>query len=140
MSQPTDFFISNEQSVPHYDGIKDYPETDVVRTHGITPLEAAGLLEALRGEGDRIEMLDEFPLLTPEEAEMWTVAVPDDFVTKLAALDENRTTAVAEKFCSITIEELNCSTEDILPLVRELTNLSRRAQHEKMNMYLWMSL
>jgi hypothetical protein len=140
MSVLSDFIIASGDSVPSYDGISGYPDADRCQFKRITPLEAAGLLEALRGEGDRISMLSEFPLLTPEEAEMWTMGVPEDFVIRLAELDSAGIARVAEQFSRITAEELGWSTEDSISTLTDLTSLARRARAEQKRMYLWNSL
>ena len=140
MSLLSDFFITAESDVSFYDGDPAFPNSDRVQLKQITPLEAAGLLEALRGGGDRIEMLSEFPLLTPQDAEAWTVGVPDDFVSRLAELDDASVRDVVRKFAGITVEELGWTINDAFPFVRDLATLARRAQTEGKRMFLWNSL
>ena len=69
MSALSDFIIWSGEGLPDYDGIRKFPDADRFQLKNITPLEAAGLLEALRGTGDRLSMISEFPCLTPEQAE-----------------------------------------------------------------------
>jgi len=137
MSLLSDFFIATESDALAYDGDPDFPASDRVQLNRITPLEAAGLLEALRGGGDSIEMISEFPLLTPQDAEAWTMGVPEDFVTRLAELPESSVPEIAGSFADITIEELGWSAEDASSMVADLRMLARRAK-EVQN--LWNSL
>lgn len=117
MSLLSDFFISSETDVPSYDGDPTFPDHDRVQLNHITPLEAAGLLEALRGGGDSVEMISDFPLLTPQDAETWTMGIPDDFVTRLAELDESAIRSTATSFAEITVEELGWPVEDAASMV-----------------------
>jgi len=140
MSVLSDFIICGGSDVPDYDGIEEFSDADRCQLKSITPLEAAGLLEALREEGDRIAMLSEFPTLTPDDAEMWITGLPDDFVSRLAALDTDGIATAAERFSRITAEELGCSTDDSISMISDLAALARRAQAEQKRMYLWNSL
>lgn len=140
MSVLSDFIICSGGDVPDYDGIQEFPDDDRCRLNRITPLEAAGLLEALRGDGDRIGMLSEFPLLTPEDAETWTMGVPDDFVSSLAGLEPDGVTSIAERFSQITAEELGWSTDDAVSVVADLAALAKRAKADEKRMYLWNAL
>jgi hypothetical protein len=140
MSLLSDFFITTESDVSFYDGDPSFSGSDRVQLNRITPLEAAGLLEALRGGGDGVEMISEFPLLTPQDADAWTMGVPDDFVSRLAGLDDGSVRDVAKTFADITVEELGWSSDDAFPFVRDLSTLARRAQTEGKRMFLWNSL
>ncbi|MCU0748172.1 MAG: hypothetical protein MUF13_01360 [Akkermansiaceae bacterium] len=101
---------------------------------------SAGLLEALRGGGDSIEMISEFPLLTPQDAEAWTMGTPEDFVTRLAELPESAVPDIATGFADITVEELGWSAEDASSMVADLRMLARRAKEVKKPIFLWNSL
>jgi hypothetical protein len=94
----------------------------------------------LRGGGDRIEMIDAFPLLTPEEAEEWTMSVPDDMTTALAALDGSQLPKVAQRCADETAEELGWSSDDFQDVLKQLRALARRALDTGKPMYLWNSL
>ena len=95
------------------------------------------MLAVLRGGGDAIELIDEFVLLTPQEAEQWTMSVPRDMVEALAALDEQGVKATSEKLAEATVEELGWSAADFDPMLRELATLARRAIATHKSMYLW---
>jgi hypothetical protein len=140
MSLLSDFFISSDTDVPSYDGDPSFPEHDRVQLNHITPLEAAGLLEALRGGGDSVEMISEFPLLTPQDADTWTMGVPDDFAPRLAELDESAIRSTATSFAEITVEELGWSADDAASMVADLSALARRAVAGGKRMFLWNSL
>ncbi len=86
MSILSDFYIATEAEALQYDGGDGVPESDRCQYRRLTPLEIAGLLQVLRGQGDRIEMIGEFAPLTPEDAEEWTMSVPGNMVDSLSAL------------------------------------------------------
>jgi hypothetical protein len=136
----SDFFIADEGSFLNYDGGQDFPADDRCQLRSITPLEAAGILSVLRGSGDRIEMIGEFPFLTPEDAEEWKMSVPADMVDALARLDEARLPEVAAACSQLTNEELGWSNNDFQMVLSHLKSLARRAVETNRAMYLWVSL
>ena len=136
----SDFFIAETGKVPDYLGSSDFPAADRCQFKSITPLEAAGVLSVLRGSGDRVELIGEFKLLTPEDAEEWTMIIPDDMMSLLAALTEPRLSKVAKQ-CSIeTAEEVAWSPEDFHFVLSHLRDLAIRARETGRSMYLWNSL
>jgi len=68
------------------------------------------------------------------------MGVPDDFVSRLAGLDNDSVRDIAKAFADITVEELGWSSDDAFPLVNDLAKLARRAQIEGKRMFLWNSL
>lgn len=136
----SDFFIADANATPEYDCGPDFPSDDRCQFKYITPLEAAGILSVLRGGGDRIEMLDAFPLLTPQDAEEWTMSVPDDMVALLAEISDAQIPGIAQKCADVTAEELGWAPEDFTDVIKQLSELARRAVETKRSMYLWNSL
>jgi hypothetical protein len=106
----------------------------------MSPLECANLLAILRVAADAVELMDGFALITPQEAEEWTMTTPPAFVATLAAIPEDRIAAVASDFAAATQAELGWSAEDFEPVVKALSALARRAQETDRAMYLWNSL
>ena len=135
----SDFFIGEKDTIPTYDGGDDFASEDRCQLKSITPLEAAGILEALTGR-DTLEALDDFTLLTPQDAEDWTMSVPDEMVEALAALNDSRLADVAKRCSDITAEELHWTPGDFLSTISELRGLARRAVDENKTLYLWNSL
>lgn len=133
----SDFFIADGPGVPDYQGGQAVPAEDRCQLKSITPLEAAGMLAVLRGDDDCLSLLDEFEVLTPEDAEEWTMSVPSDMVQRLAAIGPSEVSAVAAEFATATIEELGWSQDDFEPVVSELSALAKRAIESGKNMYLW---
>ena len=82
-------------------------------------------------------MVSEFTLVTPEDAEDWTMSVPQDMVDNLAAIQANQIPDVAAQFANATREELGWSPDDFIPVVTELAALARRAIETNKSMYLW---
>ncbi|MEZ6143475.1 MAG: hypothetical protein R3B84_23140 [Zavarzinella sp.] len=136
----SDFLIGDDDTAKAYDGISAFADEDRCQFRRITPLEAAGILSVLRGGGDSVELIGEFPLLTEEDAEMWTMRVPTDMVTSLAALEGDKLAETASACADATVEELGWSKEDFEPVLRDLHNLALRAQTDQKQMYLWNSL
>jgi len=60
-------------------------------------------------------MVSEFKLVTPEDAEDWTMSVPRDMVTALAKLRPSEFPALATRFADVTAEELGWSSDDFFP-------------------------
>lgn len=140
MSILSDFFIADESATPVYDCGSEFPAEDRCQFKYITPLEAAGILSVLRGGGDRIEMLGDFPLLTPQDAEEWTMSVPAEMTSALAVLDDLQIPDIAQQCADVTAEELGWSSEDFEGVIKELCVLARRAIDSGKSMYLWNSL
>lgn len=136
----SDFFIADANATPEYGCGPDFPSTDRCQFKYITPLEAAGILSVLRGGGDRIEMLDAFPLLTPEDSEQWTMSVPNDMVTSLAELSDAQIPDIARQCADVTAGELGWSPQDFTDVVKQLSELARLAVETRKSMYLWNSL
>ena len=132
----SDFFIAGGNGVPDYNGGQGFAPEDVCAAKRITPLEAGGMLAVLRG-GDPVALTGEFKLVTPQEAEDWTMSVPQDMVDALAALEDAAIPAMSEKFAQATVEELGWSQADFEPLVNNLRALAKRAQDQGKTMYLW---
>ena len=140
MSILSDFLIGDDAVAKAYNGVADFPAEDRCQVRHITPLEAAGLLSVFRGGGDRIKMTNEFSLITPQNAEAWTMRIPTDMVTSLAGIEDAKMPEVAKACADVTREELHWSQKDFEQLLRALRNLARRAKANGKQMYLWNSL
>lgn len=140
MSVLSDFIIGDDESAMAYDGVSAFPNEDRCRLRRVTPLEAAGILSVLRGGGYPVELVDEFPLLTTDEAETWTTRVPSDMVASLAALDGDQVAETATACAEATATELGWSNEDFEAVLSALRRLALRAQSDRKQMYLWNSL
>ena len=136
----SDFFLADRTATPAYDGGPDFPAEDRCQFKSITSLEAAGILSVLHGSGDRIEMLHAFPLLSPEEADDWTMSVPEDMTTALAALEDSQIPLIAQQCADTTAEELGWSSDDFHDVLKRLRALARRAADTNKSIYLWNSL
>lgn len=136
----SDFFIAEGTSVPNYDGGAGMDSADCVQSKGITPLQAAQLLAVIRGIPFDHSLIREFELLSPDDAEEWTMSVPQDMVTLLASLSAVRVDEIVERLADETQEELDWSPEDLRSLVLELQALASRCVAAKKTMYYWCSL
>jgi hypothetical protein len=140
MGISSDFFIADDSSPPEYDPGPGFSAEDRCELKAITPLEAAGMLAVLRGEGDGVDMLDEFPFLTPVDAEEWIIGVPLDMPVLLRELNAFELVDVARGCAEVTQDELGWSPGDFEDVLRDLCELSRRAETTGKRMYLWNSL
>jgi hypothetical protein len=134
----SDFFIASGDAALSYD--ESFPAQDVCHAKSITPLEAAGMLAVLRGGADRLGLIGEFDCLTAQEADNWTMSVPDDMVTALASIDEGNVSRIATQFADATQEELGWGAADFEPIVTQLAALARKAGATNKKMFLWNSL
>jgi|WetSurSiteA1Bulk_404760.scaffolds.fasta_scaffold103347_2 hypothetical protein len=136
----SDFFIHSKDATPEFDPSKDWGSHRCAYK-GITPLEAAAMLKAIRqSSDDRVSMMNEFKLLTLEDAEEWIMSVPDDMVKSLASANESKINDWATECTEMTKEELNWKASDFVEVITGLSKLSKTAIAENMNMYLWKSL
>lgn len=133
----SDFFIADATPIPDYDGGESISDTDKCQFKNLSPLQAAQFLAVLRGQEYDVEMIREFELVTSEDADDWTMTVPDDMVTILANIESARIADVASQFAEATREELGWSTEDFVPIVSALSALAKRAIATNKRMYLW---
>jgi hypothetical protein len=133
----SDFFIAEASPVPEYEGGETFDAADKCQFKGLTPLQGAQFLAVLRGQNYMVDLVSEFKLMTPEEAEDWTMSVPQDMVKALAKLQPTEVPALAAKFAEATVEELGWSPNDFVPIVRDLSALARRAVEKGKTMFLW---
>ena len=140
MGMLSDFFIADRETVPDYKGGDSLPAEDRCELKSVSPLEAAGMLVALQGSGDAIEMLDDFPLLTAQDADEWIFRVPDTMTSALAALAPMHIPDVARRCAEETEEELGWSPGAFEQVLHPLSRLAQRAASSGRSMYLWNSL
>ena len=82
-------------------------------------------------------MIRENQLVTPEVAEDWTMTVPHDMVSALAALETPSILNLASQFAAATHEELGWAPADFVPIAMALSVLAQRAIATNKRMYLW---
>ncbi len=140
MSILYDFFIAEGLGVPTYNAGASIAPGDRCQLERITPLQAGELLAVLREDGDGLDLMDEFILLTEEEADEWTQALPDDMMTILSQLSDDQVNVKAQLFAEATQEELGWSAENVEPVLFDLRQLAQRGLDAGKKMYLWNSL
>lgn len=133
----SDFFIADRSTIPQYSGGEDFDALDKCQGKGLSPLQAGQLLAVLRGCEYNVAMIKEFKLVSPEDADDWTMTIPQDMVDKLAAIQPEQVAGIAAQFATATKEELGWSTDVFIPVVGDLSNLARRAIVVNKAMYLW---
>ena len=133
----SDFFIADASTVPNYAGGEQFEAPDKCQFKGLTPLQGGQFLAVLRGKEYVVDMVSEFKLVTPEDAEDWTMSVPQDMVETLAAIEVDQIPNFASQFAYATSAELGWSADDFEPIVTQLAALARRAADTGKSMYLW---
>ncbi len=133
----SDFFIADDSTVPNYAGGENFDAADKCPLRELTPLQGAQFLTVLRGCEYDVRLIKEFRLITPEDADDWTMLLPPDMTAKLAALTGDQIPQTAAAFAVATSEELGWSTEEFMPIVTDLAALARRAIATGKPMYLW---
>ena len=133
----SDFFIADATRVPNYDGGEDFDPADKCQFKRITPLQCGQFLAVLRGQEYVVEMINEFQLVTPEDADDWTMSVPQDMVDALASLPPDEIPNLAERFADATSVELGWSAGDFVPIITDLSALARRGVEQGKTMFLW---
>ena len=136
----SDFFLADPTPVPSYDGGAEFDASDKCQYTELTALQAGQILAVLRGHKYVADMIREFELVTPDDAEDWTMSVPQDMVDALARVQTERIPPLADQFAQATKEELGWSPDDFATVITELSALARRAIATNKKMYLWNSL
>lgn len=139
MGMLSDFIIANVDEAKAYDG-SDFADEDRLEGKHVTPLEAGAIAAVLRGGGDALDAMNEFDLISPQDAEQWCMTVPDDFVPLLAALDDTSIAEKSKQLAEATAEELGWSPADFVDFLGGLSALARRARERELSMFLWNSM
>src|ERR1700761_8054672 len=116
----SDFFIAYESPTPDYKAGEAIEDADKCQLTDLSALQAAQFLAVLRGQDYRVDLIREFPLVTPEDADDWTMVVPQDMVITLAAIGGAEIPNVATKLAAATRTELGWSPDDFIPIVTAL--------------------
>lgn len=135
-----DFFISEKNIIPEYDCGPDFPDQDRYQLKGFTSLEAAGVFAVLKGENDAMSLIDQFELITPQDAEEWTMKVPDEMVILLSKLDKKDFPEKSEQCAKQTEDEIGWEASDFTYALEQLQKLASRAINNSKGMYFWNSL
>ncbi|MER5705364.1 hypothetical protein ABT023_25960 [Micromonospora sp. NPDC002296] len=127
-------------------GAAALPEVDVVEAKGIDPSVVLGQAVSLALDvpwdvglvDDRLIWPDAVTAAAEHDGP-WVVRLGDRARDVLAALAEDRLPALADRWSRI--DELSWGEPvDMLPVLRRLVGLARRAQASEQHLYCWMSL
>lgn len=140
MSILSDFFISDKEDDPQYAGGVDFCDADKLVWKGLSPLQAAQILAIVRGIKYSPDLMSEFTLVSPEDADEWTMSVPSDMVIFFAELDETQIPKLAETISKTTYEELRAEADDFESFIKSFKILSQRCTAANKRLYLWNSL
>jgi hypothetical protein len=135
MSLLAEIYVSRDADAVRYDTA---PEQFADRSQhkGFGPVELSILWSIMQNVEWDVPMLDEFPcLLQISGGERLIHRIPQAMITELAELSPDRVALVTSAWAAI--EELNCSPEDIRPVVDDLVHLARLATEMNRGLYLW---
>jgi len=135
MSLLADLFVSSDQEAVKYDSNPEYFKTRAQFT-SITFLELSMLWAIIEGKEWKADSLDEFNcLLQLEDGSKMIYRLPDRMTTNISKLNKEDLEIAVKKWAAT--EELNCSPNDIRPIVEELVRLANQAHKTDQNVYLW---
>jgi hypothetical protein len=135
----SDFFIATPDVARAYEG-SGLPPQDVCSVGGITPLEVAAIVGALRGVDDDVAIEDELESLAGGEEGPWLMSVPHDMVDLLVAIEDARVPELSAKIAGTVSEDGPLPDDTFEPMLGELVVLARRAKATGKGLYFWMSL
>ncbi len=135
----SDFFIATPGVAQVYEG-SGLPPHDVCSVGGITPLEVAAMVSALRGVDDDPSIEDELESLGGGEDGPWLMSVPRDMVDLLVAVEDARVPELSAKVAGTVSADGPLPDDTFEPMLGELVVLARRAKATGKGMYFWMSL
>jgi hypothetical protein len=135
MSILSDIYISRDDEAVKYDTAPDQ-FSDRAQYNGMTPLELSTLWAILRGVKWDWDSQKEFACL-PQVAggERLVHRLPAAMVAELAKLPTERIASATKAWAAT--EELDCSPEDIKPVVEALVRLACLAVESGRSIYLW---
>lgn len=137
MSILADIYLAHDADAAQYDRAPEqFAERGQYR--GFTPLEFSLLWAALQGLEWDEEMLDGFACVYEDEGGQRLVhRFPAEMVADLAVLADDAILEVATVWTKE--EELSCTPAEIVPVIRDLVRLARRAEATGCKLYLWNS-
>lgn len=105
----------------------------------ITDVELSILWSILRDEEWDSDTLDDFTMIyEAENGDRLIIQLPPPLLTDLAAVPPEVEMELAEAWADT--EELACPAREIMPVVRGLLDLSRRALERECGLYLWIQV
>src|SRR5437879_3800498 len=118
-----DLYISNDEEAARYDTSPELFAVDRVQFRGFTELELSTLWAIIRGIQWEVSSMDEFSsILRSGGGERLVTRLPPAMVADVARLSPDQMRDVANKWAAT--EELSCSADDVLPVIKGLGGLA----------------
>lgn len=138
MSVLADFIVTTPAEAARYDGTQPLSESHRASYHGFTEVELGCLYHITQGKAVDEDTLYAFEVVSDDgEGKVTTVLLPD-LVSRLAAAPAGELHEWAERWGET--EELDCSAEELIPVLGDLCRLSKVAVAEGKAVYLWSCL
>ncbi len=134
-----DFIVATEEEASAYDGDASFPDTHRLECKGLTELEVGTLYQIVQGQEVGGED-DEIPyegrvIRVVDGGERLTVEVTPGLIRHLASASDADLDAWSHAWGRTA--EIQCSGDEMLPILRELRRLSMLAVSESKSVYLW---
>ena len=139
MSLLSELYVSSATDAPKYDDSPEPFAPHRAQYQGRTYEEFATLWAVLSDRDPMESDSDAFDtLLNVDGGQRLINRFPDDFVTRLAALNEQDLESVAEKWVQHgELSFMECSPGDVIPILESLRNLAVVAVSEQKLLFLW---
>ena len=140
MALLSDFFLAERAAdAAGYDAQRDAYEGHRIQHKRITDVELSILWSILRDEEWDSDTLDLFEMVfEADNGDRLIIQLPHDLLSDLASVPSELELELAEAWADT--EELSCPAREVLPVVRGLTDLSRRALERECGVYLWIQV
>lgn len=140
MALLSDFFLAERAAdAVRYDAEREAFTGNRVQHKRITDVELSILWSILRDEEWDSDTLDLFEMIfEADNGERLIIQIPHQLLSDLASVPSDLELELAEAWADT--EELSCPAREVLPVVRGLTDLSRRALERECGMYLWIQV
>lgn len=140
MSLLSELYVSSATDAPKYDDSPEPFAPHRAEYKGLTYEEFANLWAVLCDRDPTVSDADAFDtLLNVDGGQRLINRFPDDFVARLTALKEQDLESVAEKWVQHgELKFMECSPEDVIPILESLRNLAVVAVTDKKLLCLWM--
>lgn len=140
MALLSDFFLAERSAdAVRYDAERETFAGNRFQHKRITDVELSILWSILRDEEWDSDTLDLFEMVfEADNGDRLIIQLPHELMSDLASVPPDMELELAEAWADT--EELSCPAREVLPVVRGLTDLSRRALERECGMYLWIQV
>lgn len=137
MSQKSDLFVSSPKAAQDYHNSQSASHQADLKH--VTYVELSTLWAIAEKAPWEDRHMDDFELIHEENSGLvMTHRAPEAFVTLFAGLSSSAKNDAAEIWAQT--EEIDCNTEEILPVIEDIIRLAKEAKSAKQGLYLWSSL